>query len=179
VPPQTSELHASITGSAPVTFDLEYFPGDPDISPGVNSPWTTGSIHGNSASVTLNEPEVSPGEWLLDPAEIGPFLAAGAPLVSASASLSAVTQAFDPTMTSSTGDMWSSFNGLSNGFSPTYLDPGQSTTITVVASPTASPGTVVSGTLYVDDYSVASSFDFDLPNGDEVAAIPYSYTVTH
>ncbi len=179
VPPQTSELQASITGAAPVTFDLEYFPGDPDISPGVTSPWTTGSIHGDSASVTLNEPEVSPGEWLLDPAEIGPFPAAGAPLVNASANLNAVTQAFDPTMTSSTGDMWSSFNGLSKGFSPAYLDPGQSTTITVSVAPTAMPGTVVSGTLYVDDYSLAGSFNFDLPNGDELAAIPYSYTVTH
>ncbi len=88
VPSQTSQLQASITGSAPVTFDLEYFPGDPDISPGLNTRWsTTGGIHGDSANVTLNEPEVSPGLWLLNPAEEGPFPASGAPTVTASANL--------------------------------------------------------------------------------------------
>jgi hypothetical protein len=179
VPTQTSQLRASITGSAPVTFDLEYLPGDPDVSPGVYSPWTSGSIQGNSANVVLNEPEVSPGLWLLNPAEIGPFPSTGAPPVSASANLSAVTQTFDPSITSSTGDMWSALNGLSKGFSPTYLAPGGSTTITVTVTPTDPPGTMVSGTLYVDDYSLAGTFSFDPPNADELAAIPYSYTVSH
>ena len=160
-----------------MTFDLAYSPGDPDVAPGVNSPSTSGSVQGDSADVVLDEPEVSPGVWLLNPAEIGPFPASGAPTVHASASLSAVTQSFDPSITSSTGDMWSALNGLSSGFSPTYLEPGQSTTIAVSVTPTGSPGTTVSGTLYVDDYSLASDFDFDLPNADELAAIPYSYTV--
>jgi hypothetical protein len=180
VPPQTSQLQASLSGTAPVTFDLEYFPGDPDISPGVNSGWqTTGSIHGDNANVTLNEPEVSPGFWLLDPAEIGPFTSpAGAPTVYASANLNAVTQAFDPTVTSSTGDLWAAVDAGLGGFDPTYLNPGQSATIAVTVAPTGPPGSKVSGTLYVDDYSLASSW-FDLPNGDELAAIPYSYTVAH
>jgi len=180
VPPQTSQLQASLTGSAPVTFDLEYFPGDPDVSPGVNSPWTTsGSISGNSANVTLNEPEVSPGLWLLNPDEIGPYPATGAPTVSASANLNAVTQAFDPSVTSSTGDYWSAANGLSNSIVPTYVAPGASTTITVTVTPTGPPGTRVSGTLYVDDYSLGSVSGYSLPNADELAAIPYSYAVSH
>ena len=178
VPPQTSQLQASITGSVPVTFDLEYYPGDPDVSPGVNTSGTSGSIHGDSANVTLNEPEVSPGEWLLNPAEVGPFPASGAPLVSASANLTAVTQSFDPSMTSSTGDMWSKFNGLSKGFKPTYVAPGQSATITVTVAPTGPPGSTVTGTLYVDDYTLANTFDFDLQNADELAAIPYGYTIS-
>jgi hypothetical protein len=177
VPPQTSQLQASLTGTVPVTFDLEYFPGDPDISPGINSGWqTTGGIHGVNANVTLNEPEVSPGLWLLDPDEIGPFPPSGAPPATATATLNAVTQAFDPAASSSTGDLWAAVDAGLGGFAPVYLNPGQSATITVTMAPTGAPGSRVSGTLYVDDYSLASSW-FDLPMGDELAAIPYSYTV--
>ncbi len=179
VPSETSQLQASITGSAPVTFDLEYFPGDPDISPGVNSRWsTTGSINGDSANVTLNEPEVSPGLWLLNPDEIGPYPATGAPAVTASANLNAVTQTFDPTMTSSTGDMWSAFNGLSGFFSPAYLAPGASITIPVTVNVSSTRGGRVQGTLYVDDYTLGSNY-VGLPDSDQLAAIPYSYTVSH
>jgi hypothetical protein len=182
VPSQTSQLQASLTdtsGSAPVTFDLEYFPGDPDLSPGINSRWnTSGGIHGNSASVTLNEPEVSPGFWLLNPAEEGPYPATGAPAVTASANLNVVTQTFDPSMTSSTGDLWSAINGLSSVFAPVIVAPGATTTITVTAAPTA-PGHV-SGTLYVDDFSLgAYEFVNGLVESDELAAIPYSYNVSH
>ena len=67
--------------------------GEPRVS-------TTGSIEGDSANVTLTEPEISSGFWLLDPEEIGPYPATGAPTVRASAILKAVTQAFDPSMTS-------------------------------------------------------------------------------
>jgi hypothetical protein len=180
VPSQTTQLQASLTGSAPVTFDLEYFPGDPDLSPGVNSRWnTSGGFRGNTASVTLNEPQVSPGLWLLNPAEIGPFGPSGAPAVTANANLNVITQAFDPTITSSTGDFWSAAEGLSAVFAPVWVAPGASTTITVSVSPTGPPGSRVSGTLFVDDYSLASEFGVDLPNADELAAIPYSYTVSH
>ncbi len=180
VPSQTSELQATITGTAPVTFDLEYFPGDPDISPGLNDQTgTTGSIDGDSASATFSDPEVSPGLWLLNPAEIGPYPASGAPLVTASANLSAVTQTFDPWITSSTGDLWSSFNGLSTGFSPVVLQPGQGTTITVTVAPTGAAGTKVSGTLFVDDYAINSGFVNGLVQSDELAAIPYDYTISH
>jgi hypothetical protein len=184
VPSQTTQLQASLTGSAPVTFDAEPFPGDPDISPGVNSRWSTyGGIHGDNASVTLSQPEITPGLWLINPAEIGPFGAAGAPSVTASANLNVQTQAFDPWITSSTGDMWSAFNGLLNqtaaDFSPLYLAPGASGTITVSVSPTASPGTRVSGTLFVDDYTLGTAFLNGFYESDELAAIPYSYTVSH
>ncbi|MGB8196359.1 MAG: S8 family serine peptidase [Acidimicrobiales bacterium] len=180
VPSQTTQLQASITGSAPVTFDLQYSQGDPDISPGVNDGLNaTGSVHGDSADMTLSEPEVSAGTWLLNPDEIGPYPSTGAPTVTASANLRAVTQTFDKSMTSTTGDMWSALNGLSSGFDPVYVAPGTSATITVRVAPTDAPGTRVTGTLYVDDYVLGSTF-FDGPvNSDELAAIPYSYVVSH
>ncbi len=159
---------------------MEYFPGDPDISPGINTRWqTTGGIHGDNANVTLSEPEVSPGLWLLNPTEEGPYPAAGAPPVTANANVNVVTQTFDPWMTSSTGDMWSYFNGLSAGFAPVYVAPGASTTITVSVAPNGLPGAHVSGTLYVDDYTLGTPYINGLVESDELAAIPYSYTVSH
>jgi hypothetical protein len=180
VPSQTTQLQASLTGTGPVTFDLQYSSGDPDVAPGVSDGLnTSGSNHGDSANVTLSEPEISSGTWLLNPSEIGPYPSTGAPTIKASAFLTAVTQAFDPSMTSSTGDLWSELNGLSSGFSPTYVAPGATATITVRVAPTGAPGTQVAGTLYVDDYVLGAVF-FDGPvSSDELAAIPYSYTVSH
>ena len=147
----------------------------------MNDRWSTyGGINGDNANVTLNEPEVSPGLWLINPAEEGPFRASGAPAVTASANLNAVTQTFDPSMTSSTGDMWSNFNGLSSTpFDAVYLAPGASATITVSVTPTDPPGTPISGTLYVDDYTLGTPFVSGLIESDELAAIPYSYSISH
>ena len=185
VPTHTTDLQANVTrlaGAQPVTFDLEYYPGDPDVSPNQPAPGVTDTsgADGSSAGLTLTEPaEVSPGLWLVNPAEIGPYPAGGANPDSAGASLSAVTDAFDPAVTSSTDNLWQV--GLAAGHF-LYLLPGQSGTISVQvnpsANPTAGPGTVVSGTLYVDDITLAAFVPSNaLPNGDELAAIPYQYTV--
>ena len=51
------------------------------------------------------------------------------------------------------------------------IDPGARGRINVTFTPTGARGTRVSGTIFVDTWS------FFLGFGDEVAAIPYSYTV--
>jgi hypothetical protein len=171
VPSHTSELAANVTetsGTANVNFELSYAPGDPDLE-GVSA--------GTSASLTFFEPEVSPGIWPLDPAEIGPFGPSGATAAVVSDNLNVVTQAFDPAVTSSTGDMWSAFNGLSSTFDPVYLNPGQSATITVTITPTASVGSNVSGTLYVSDLTLGQFNGAANSDGDDIAAIPYEYTI--
>ena len=177
VPTHTRQLDASVTGSVPLTFDLQYFPGDPDVSPAVAAPRVSGSSSGNSASLTLRGSEVSPGLWLLNPDELGPYPPSGSPPAVASASLTATTQAFDPTVDSSTGDLWSAANNLTSDFSPIYVAPGDTATITISVTPDGAPGTHVSGTLYLDDYALGSTIGAILPNADELAAIPYSYTV--
>jgi hypothetical protein len=110
VPTHTTELQADVSsadGTTPVTFDMSYVVGDPDISRASPAPGTTSSFGPGSASVTLTEePEVSPGIWALFPDEIGPYPPSGIPTDAVSASLSAVTDAFDPAVTSSTGDLW-------------------------------------------------------------------------
>ena len=52
-------------------------------------------------------------------------------------------------------------------------------TITVTVAPTGPPGTHVSGTLFVDDYTLGTAFINGLVESDVLAAIPYSYTVSH
>jgi hypothetical protein len=182
VPPQTTQLSGNVAvlgGGDPVTFDMEYFPGDPDVSPSEPAPGVTSTVTSSSASLTLTEPgEVSPGLWLLDPDEFGPYPSGGAPSDTAGATVTAMTQAFDPAVTASTDDFWQTSINTAYPFSNIlYLLPGQSGSIGIDITPTASVGTVESGTLYVDDYSLASFFGADLPNADELAAIPYSYTV--
>jgi hypothetical protein len=191
VPPDTTELQANIAGTLPVTFDTSYLPGDPDLSPALSEPGVTGSQSGNVAALTYSNAEVSPGVWALVPDEIGPFGTTGYKTGQAQVGFSVVTRAFDPTVISSTGDMWESVGldtpAQSTG-TPLYLTPaGSGSTncgdITVTIKPTAAVGTVVSGTLYLDDSVLGSTLSSSatlgqiLPNGDQMLAIPYKYKV--
>jgi hypothetical protein len=170
VPTETSQISESLTGSAPVDFDSSYFPGDPGLE-GIQS--------SDSASVTFSDPEISPGLWDLNPSEIGPYdTTTGAPTVTASASFSAVTKAFDPTVASSSDDLWPVVEGLSSTFAPVYIPAGGSATITVQITPNGASGSTDAGTLYVDDLTIAGFYvGFGDPNADEIAAIPYSYKI--
>ena len=169
VPTETSQLSESLTGSAPVNFDSSYFPGDPDLE---------GTQSGNSASLTYSNSEISPGLWSLVPSEIGPYPASGAPAVTASASFSAVTKAFDPAVSSSTGDLWSVVEGLSGTLAPVYVPAGGSATITIKIKATGAHGSAHSGTLFVDDLTIAGFAGiFGNPFGDELVALPYSYRI--
>jgi hypothetical protein len=90
--------------------------------------------------------------------------------------MAATMKDFDPAVTSPTGDFWLFSTGSGPAFTPVVLNPGQSITVNVTITPTGSPGTVVSGTLYVDDYLSAVAPD-GIPAGNEVAGLPYTYTV--
>ena len=64
-----------------------------------------------------------------------------------------MTQAFDPSMTSSTGDLWSELNGLSERlFARRTWRRGRRPPSRSRVASTGTPGTHVAGTLYVDDY---------------------------
>jgi hypothetical protein len=184
VPPQTSKLQATVAATMPVTFALSYITGDPLLSPVASGPGVKGSEGGGLAHLTFTAPEVSQGLWTVTPAEIGPYPAGGEAAGSANVSFSAVTQEFDKTITASTGDAWADLTSQSGGsFSPVYLAPGACGAINVNIAPTARVGTVVSGTLYLDDYALGSEISdtqlpqLVVPGGDELVAIPYRYKV--
>jgi hypothetical protein len=177
VPTDTSEVVASLTGSAPVTFDTGPFTGDPDLTSALAAPGVTVHQSGDAASLRFSTPgEVAPGLWYLNPSEIGPYTASGAPAVTANASFHAVTRAFDLTATPSTGDLWSAANGLTKTFKPVFVLPGHAITIVVRIKPTARMGSTVNGVINVDDVFQANELiGLEDTGGDELASLPFSY----
>jgi hypothetical protein len=179
VPTDTSEVVASLTGSAPVTFDTGPFTGDPDLSPALAAPGVTVHQSGDAASLRFStQGEVAPGLWYLNPSELGPYSSSGAPAVTANASFHAVTRAFDLTATPSTGDLWSVDIGLTKTFKPVYVLAEHSVTIVVRIKPTARVGSTVSGVINVDDVFQANELvGLEDSGGDELASLAFSYKV--
>jgi hypothetical protein len=162
VPTGTSQIVGIAAGSLPVTADLAPNTGEPETL-GVPGP-------GNVAVATSRASVLSQGTWLLEADQIGPFEASK----TGTANFAAVahTRAFDPSVTSSTGDHWlPAVQPQPGAFHPLTLDPGETGDITVTITPSGRKGTVVTGHLYLDATALTNNA------GDELAAIPYSYTV--
>jgi hypothetical protein len=171
VPTHTTSFReqASTTGPSSIQFDSNPGIGDPDIVSGASK----------IAIASFAQNPIAQGLWSILPVEVGPFGAAPGPAETATTSMSIVTRAFDSAVSASTGDLWlasQDANALQS-FSPDQVHPGQVATIPVTITPSARKGTKVSGTLFVDDFTEVALAAFNNPFGDEVAAIPYSYTV--
>ena len=170
VPPFTSQIQAGLSSSTlPVSFDAGLYFGDPDYYA------TSACGPNNTAALTVNQTNGSGnayGLWFMQPAECGPF-AGPAGTTTVTPTFTATTRAFDPTVTSSTGDIWAALAGASGATTSSLtLAPGQSGAITVTITPNAPGGSVQSGTLYL---ATASPVEFGL-TGDTLQAFPYSYT---
>jgi hypothetical protein len=169
MPTQTSGVHAAATATLPVEFDYSPYGGDPFLfAPPTGANRAAGSY-------TPSGGTVSPGLWAADPAELGPY-SRPAPSGFVKMSLTATTKPFDPAVTSPTGDLWLASGNPATQISPVVINPGQTGVINVTIKPSATPGTIVSGKLYVDDY-LDNVPPYGLTTGDELADIPYSYTV--
>jgi hypothetical protein len=168
-------LQAGTTGSRAIQFDSQTASGDPDIA----------STVGTTAAASLAANPVAQGAWDIAPNEYGPGGAAPGATEPVTTSASVTTSPFDPTVSSSTGDLEADSANPATSlaqFKPITVGPGQTATIPVTITPTGASGTHVSGTLYLDD---AAFFQFgsiqdaitNFPQGDQVAAIPYAYTI--
>jgi Subtilase family len=174
VPTETSSVAVAQTSSLPAMFDFQPFPGDPDLSshnPGAGPLCSTSE----AASYAPAGGVVTAGGWLAGPTECGPY-AQQAPAGTATISMSVTAKTFDSAVTSTTGDIWPGTVGLPGTATPVVVNPGQTVTINVTITPNAAAGTVVSGNLYVDDF-VSSVPPYGQQTGDELAALPYEYTV--
>jgi hypothetical protein len=160
---------ATTTGSAPIQFDAEGPTGDPDVASSV----------GTSVSAALAHNPISPGVWDVLPEDAGAFGGPPGPSEPVSTAMQATFSPFDPAVTSKAGDLWRASTDASvlNTFAPVEIGKGGVATIPVTITPTGAPGTTVSGTLYIDDTNILLFDEFTTLNGDEVAAIPYSYTI--
>jgi hypothetical protein len=61
-------------------------------------------------------------------------------------------------------------------FQAFVVGPGETVTVPVTITPTGARGTKVSGMVYLDALENGVP-PYGEPTGDEVAAIPYSYTI--
>jgi hypothetical protein len=170
VPTHTSAISESLTttGPRPVQFDSEAPLGDPDLA----------STAGKTASLSYSADPVSQGVWAMFPSQVGPYTTAPTP-EPVTASMTATTRAFDPAVTSSTGDFWLGALDPSSSVTPVTVAPGQTADIAVTITPTGTHR-VVHGTLFVSDLSVTVLYNdglYSQPVGNDVVALPYTYTV--
>ena len=174
VPTETSGILVSQSSTVPAMFDFGTAPGDPDL-------WSTSGTAGGlcadteTGSYSPTGGTLSQGIWFADPSECGPYPAA-APAGTATITGTVTTRAFDPAVTSTTGDLWTTASTGAFTDTPIVIGPGASATINVTITPSAAAGTVVKGTLYVDDELAAIPPYSDI-SGDELSALPYEYTV--
>ena len=163
VPTNTTDLVATASSTAPIMFDTSPYNGEPDL----------GSVaNGNTASAQLSAPDITPGDWQLAPQAVGPGGVTGVPNSTANLGITVTTATFDPAASSPNGDIWQS----QNGFTPVIVQPGQSTTLYLTMTPDAPSGSLVGGTLYLDDSSQVTQYGTS-PSGDQLVALPYRYTV--
>jgi hypothetical protein len=173
VPSHTTAIKATVSSSAPLFFDITYPYGDPDVI----------STTGKTATDSYSASDVGAGDWTVTPFLVGPTGKNPANNVNANVSMTATTAGFDPAVSSPTGDLWLGSTNAAATFTPYVVNPGQSVTIPVTITPSGVAGATVSGTLYLADSSfISPDLNFDdepgfTPEGSDVAAFPYSYTI--
>jgi hypothetical protein len=181
VPTGTSSVTASVASPKPAFFDFDDIFGDPDVIAG-----TPGHTDNPTGTFNATSPAVPEGVWAVVPYLDGPDGVKGYRTTTVQTAMSATTQAFDSAVTSSTGDLWESSVNSSNGVTPVMVEPGETVDIAVTITPNATAGSTVAGTLYLDDDSsipevaanTLSTAGGILPDGSQLAAFPYEYTVT-
>jgi hypothetical protein len=181
VPTETTSVTFSETSTAPVTFDASFAPGDPDLSPLVPEPFVVESTSPTSAALTYSPPGgPSAGNWNVFQAEVGPYPAGGEPRLAETTTATASTLAFDPAVTSTVTD---TVEAAASGdtISPVIVAAGASVSIPITITPTASIGTTVTGTLFVNGVTPGSVYVPTLQLTafftSDLAAIPYQYKV--
>jgi hypothetical protein len=179
VPTLTSSLKLNQVSSVAAMTDLSTaIGGDPDV--GIAG-LTKSSLCGKSVSesYTPSGGTVTSGIWTPAPTECGPYGAKGADKGTATDALYATTAGFDNSVTTPNGDfeqLATSVNAGNTGIENVVeLQPGKSATVNVTFTATDPVGTTDSGTLYLDSLQSGVPAYGQLA-GDEVAALPYSFT---
>ncbi len=160
VPTNTNLLAVAAQGTVPITMDVSWEFGDPDV---------LGASFGNNSAAVLAAPEIAPAFFFGIPEATGPFTSGTTGTVNLAAV--ANTNPFDSAVTASSGDVWAQSVNPVAPYTPLSLGPGQTGTITLTITPNAPKGTVVHGFIGVDTFNLASF------GGDELINIPYSYKV--
>jgi hypothetical protein len=172
LPPEVVGAAFVAQSSVPITMDAYNsagygvgYTGSPDLY--------ARSIGNNTVVASLFTPEVPWGYWYIIPSLIGPYGPSGAQTEPVQTYASVLMKPFDPTMIGDSGDVWQDLTFGTNTFNPLVLAPGQTGTIKLTITPDRSQvGKTVTGYIYLD------TFNNTVFTGDEVARIPYTYTVS-
>jgi hypothetical protein len=167
IPSETTGVAVIAQATRPIMFDYGPFAGDPDLPSDVNGTTAIGSFHANP---------VTTGLWFASPSELGPTPATGGVPGSASFDVVAQTKGFDTSVTSPATDLWLGAVSNVGELNLVTVQPGETVTIPVTITPTGPKGTVVRGTLYVDQLAIDNS-DVSNDAANELAGIPYQYTI--
>ncbi|PWI44966.1 S8 family serine peptidase [Streptomyces sp. ICBB 8177] len=167
VPTGTTQLVATAHSTAPVMFDFSPANGEPDLG---------STASGNDAYGSYATPQLTQGDWDIVPQPAAAFGDGPASSSVASLGLTATTAAFDPWATSPSGDLWQLGANPDATFAPVVVQPGQSTTLYLDITPSGPAGTTVTGEIHLDDTTSLSQNGYT-PTGDQLAVIPYHYTV--
>jgi hypothetical protein len=171
MPTEASSVNVVASASLPVEFDYGSQLGDPDL---LSSTGTTAV-----GSYSAPDGNLTPGFWYAGPSEVGPY-PTGAAAGTVSVAMSIVAREFDQSVSSSTGDIMQASVNPATTFSPLALNPGQTGTIDVTITPTGPINSIVSGDLFVDDFTTGTpTAYFTNDGGNEVASFPYRYDITH
>ena len=178
VPSDSRSVAVKQTSTIPAMTDLSPATGDPDVA---SASFRSSSLCGRTASVSYTAPggDLTPGLWGSAPTECGPF-AALAKSGQATDKATVTSRAFDKTVTVATGDLQQLALGA-GAFTKVVaniveLAPGASITVNVVIKPSGKAGTVVNGTLYLDDVATGLP-PYGVTTSSQVAALPYAYTI--
>jgi hypothetical protein len=180
VPPATDSLTGVAASTTPAQFELSGPTGSPDLFGDLKKAQDGSTVSVVKDSGSASQP-IAPGFWGTYVQQIGPFPAAGAPAGSSTLTASAHTLAFDPAVTSSTGDPYAAaYNATAAAVTPVTLQPGATGSLQLTITPQGKKGSVVHGVLYL----VSGPAGAQLANnalatsGSILAALPYSYTVS-
>ena len=186
VPPGTSAITTSQTSTAPASFDMSSYMGDPDLSPRVAMAGVTASFAPQASSLSYRPVGgVASGMWGVTPAPLGPFTSSTSSATATVTSRTSITtQDFDANVTTSTGDMVAYYTGTGDPTAGIIVPPGGTVTITVTINPIDQVGTVETGQLYIDAANLGNNFNMQgnylvyvAPFIAPVSILPYAYTV--
>ncbi|MFJ6621875.1 S8 family serine peptidase [Kitasatospora sp. NPDC091335] len=179
VPPGTDRLKAVAASSTPAQIELSATAGSPDLFGDLKKAQDGSAISVATDNGTAEQPVV-PGNWTTFVQQIGPFGTGGAPAGTSTLTATAHTQAFDPALTSSTGDPYAAaVNASAPAATPVTVAPGATGSLQVTLTPAGPKGSTVRGVLYLvsGPTGVATANNVLNTTGSVLAAIPYSYTV--
>lgn len=171
VPPLTSSIAVHQTSPAPSSFELIAAGGNPVLTPEGTTPYVKASTSPDSPSLRLSPPTpLATGLWEVAADRIGPYTRPLPPTQSRD-KISLTTLAFDPTVRANVYDVAKIKTlGLSRrDFFGRYTPVGTRVRVAVAFRPTAPKGTVVQGTLLVEDVDEGTG------SINLLASLPYEY----